>query len=149
MNPTTQEAIAAASDTNADMALSDITANTVNQADVLTYHDKASEDGKTAINDAEKANSLKRERDSSENDAEGVADDLTKRLKTKDLDFTNARFQPVVFGNRRQAVCEAVTYYNAYNSSLYTQDGVARGLYLDKEARPQDVFKAEVIISTM
>lgn len=141
---------------NNNMALADITTNAVNNAVVATSGDKVIEGGKPTIAEPEKSNKLKRERDTSEDDSENVTDDSTKRMKTfdvagtvKDLDFVNAPSQPIVFGFRRAAVCESLPYYNAYNSSLYTQNGVARGIFLDKEARNHDVFKAEVLITTM
>lgn len=120
-----------------------------NNAVVLPYRTKVNKDGQTTVDEVETTNSLKRARGTSEDNSESVSDESAKRIKTKTLDFATAPIEPIVFGNRRQAVCESVTYYNAYSSSLYTQNGVARGLYLDKEARPQDVFKAQVIITTM
>lgn len=74
-----------------------------------------------------------------------------KRIKIFDIRATTKDFEigPKVFGIRRQAVCESLPYFNSYNSSLYTQNGVARGFYMNKEARAHDIFKAQVIISNM
>lgn len=76
---------------------------------------------------------------------------IAKRIKIFDIRRSTKDLEtgPKVFGIRRQAVCESLPYFNSYNSSLYTQNGIARGFYMNKEARAHDIFKAQVIISNM
>ena len=57
--------------------------------------------------------------------------------------------QPKVWAIRRQGLCEALPYYNAYKGSLHTTDNVAQGVYIDAQSRDHDIFKAQVIITTV
>lgn len=85
---------------------------------------------------------------------EPAEESTCKRIKTSDVpgiveDLEKKLSRPIIFGIRRQAVCESLPYFNSYNSSLYTQNSVARGFYMNKEARSQDKFSAQVIITNM
>jgi hypothetical protein len=85
-------------------------------------------------------------------DSEANGEETTKRACTgekMDVDNVASKPQPEVGAYRRQALCEAVPYYNSYKASLYTYHGVAYGCLIDSGARAMDVFSAQVIITTV
>lgn len=51
------------------------------------------------------------------------------------------------FVQSRQALCEALPYYRAYQSGPYHTDGVCRGSLLDKAGGDRDYLGAEVAIT--
>jgi hypothetical protein len=57
--------------------------------------------------------------------------------------------RPEVWSNKRGGLCEALDYYNAYKGSIYTSGRIVRGVLLDGEADPLDVFSAQVMIASM
>ena len=57
--------------------------------------------------------------------------------------------QPEVWASKRQQLCEALPYYNAYQSGAYTHDGIARSILIDKEVSVRDKFDEEVVITSV
>jgi hypothetical protein len=55
--------------------------------------------------------------------------------------------QPLVWANKRQPLCDAVTYYNALQSAAYTSGGIVHGFLCDKEVGPRDKFDNEIMIT--
>lgn len=55
--------------------------------------------------------------------------------------------QPPVWADGRQALCETLPYYRAYQSAGYTSGGLAYAFYFDKEGHDRDYFDSNVIIS--
>ncbi|KAK4240107.1 hypothetical protein C8A03DRAFT_13524 [Achaetomium macrosporum] len=62
---------------------------------------------------------------------------------------TPAPGEPLVWANGRGSLCEALPYFKAHKSSLYSVDKVAQGILIDYEVDPLDVFGEEVIITSM
>ncbi len=69
-----------------------------------------------------------------------------------DLDSVDPRpsppLKPEVYSHFRQALCEALPYYEAYQGSCYSTDLKARGYLIDKECEIRDYLGSQVIIST-
>ncbi|KXX72819.1 hypothetical protein MMYC01_210501 [Madurella mycetomatis] len=63
------------------------------------------------------------------------------------------RSEPVgklqVCANGRGSLCEALPYFRAYKKSLHSADVVAKGFLIDQEVEYEDVFGAQVIISSV
>jgi hypothetical protein len=55
--------------------------------------------------------------------------------------------QPKVHANTRQAACEALPWFKAYQSAAYTHKGVVYGLLCDKEVGPRDKFDDSIIVT--
>ena len=131
---------------NNTMPLSDIPDNTVDSSVVAACGVENIKSTVNSIADTKDTNHLKRERDDG---TEDVTDDSAKRTCTDAVGVTESHSGPEVFARSRMALCESVPYYRAYKSSLYTQKCVARGFYMDGAARDQDIFKAQVVISSV
>lgn len=54
---------------------------------------------------------------------------------------------PPAWAKTRQALCETLPYYRAYQSGPYHHDGRVYGLLIDKEGSSRDIFNEEVIIT--
>jgi hypothetical protein len=57
--------------------------------------------------------------------------------------------QPIVWANKRQQLCETVPYYNAYQGSAYTNQGIVYAVLVDKEVSVRDKFEEEIIITSL
>jgi hypothetical protein len=57
--------------------------------------------------------------------------------------------QPEVWAFKRQQLCEALPYYNAYQSGAYTHDNIARAILIDKEVSIRDKFDEEIVITSV
>ncbi|RDL41607.1 uncharacterized protein BP5553_01586 [Venustampulla echinocandica] len=55
--------------------------------------------------------------------------------------------QPQVWADKRQQLCQALPYYNAYQSGAHTSEGYVLGFLCDKEVGKHDKFDDEIIIS--
>ena len=55
--------------------------------------------------------------------------------------------EPPVWADKRQQLCEVLSYYRAYQSGVYQSAGIIYGMLIDAESRPYDVFNEEVIIT--
>ncbi|KAK7511804.1 uncharacterized protein IWZ02DRAFT_385467, partial [Phyllosticta citriasiana] len=55
--------------------------------------------------------------------------------------------EPEVWADGRQALCETLPYYHAYQSGGYVTGGFAYGFMVDKESSPRDYMDSEVLIS--
>ncbi|KAH8886697.1 hypothetical protein GQ53DRAFT_599597, partial [Thozetella sp. PMI_491] len=55
---------------------------------------------------------------------------------------------PEVYSRYRQALCEALPYFNAYQSSLYSSHCRVRGFLVDKETEARDYLGSQVIITS-
>ena len=56
--------------------------------------------------------------------------------------------KPEIWAHKRQQLCEALTFYKAYSSSIYTHNKIALGALIDKEVSLRDRFETEVIITS-
>jgi hypothetical protein len=56
---------------------------------------------------------------------------------------------PAVWAKRRHALCETLPYFAAYNGSLYSNNKIAKGFLIDKEARTRDHLGGRVIVTTL
>ncbi|KAK4137082.1 hypothetical protein BT67DRAFT_448305 [Trichocladium antarcticum] len=57
--------------------------------------------------------------------------------------------QPLVWAKGRGALCEALPYFHAFQSSLYSSGLNALGFLIDQETDQRDVFSEQVIISSI
>lgn len=57
--------------------------------------------------------------------------------------------RPPVLSGTRQALCETLPWFKAYQSSAYTHAGLVYGVLFDGGVSPRDHFDGAVIISTM
>jgi hypothetical protein len=57
--------------------------------------------------------------------------------------------KPLVWANGRGALCEALPYFRAHKGSLHTANVVAQGFLVDQEVDYNDIFGAQVIISSV
>ncbi len=55
--------------------------------------------------------------------------------------------QPLVWADQRQALCETLPYYRAYQSGAYTTDGLGYGFLLDKDCGERAYMDEEVVIT--
>ena len=91
-----------------------------------------------------------------QNDNDGQATGSNGKRIKKDVTPTDpepdkkSTHEPEVWSMTRMALCETLPeWYRSYNSSLYMQDLVARGLYIDSGAHDHDIFQAQVIVCSM
>ncbi len=56
---------------------------------------------------------------------------------------------PVVWSERRAALCDALPYFRAHQGSLHTNDGLAISMFIDSKVGDHDIFSSQIIISTM
>ncbi|KAI9711536.1 MAG: hypothetical protein M1820_002100 [Bogoriella megaspora] len=54
--------------------------------------------------------------------------------------------QPLVWADGRQALCETLPYYRAYQSGGYCSNGIAYAFMFDKESHPRDYMDSDVVI---
>lgn len=57
--------------------------------------------------------------------------------------------QPLVWAEKRGALCEALPYFRAYQGSLHSAGVIALGFLMDQEVDQGDVFGAQVVISSV
>jgi len=62
---------------------------------------------------------------------------------------SEAKQRPTVWANRRQALCESVPYFRSLQASVHSNELIAKGVLIDKECRAHDIFRAQVIITTV
>ena len=55
--------------------------------------------------------------------------------------------QPLVWAEQRQALCETLPYYRAYQSGAYTTEGLGYGFLLDKDCGERAYMDEEVVIT--
>ena len=55
--------------------------------------------------------------------------------------------QPLVWAEQRQALCETLPYYRAFQSGAYTNDGLGYGFLLDKDCGERAYMDEEVVIT--
>lgn len=55
--------------------------------------------------------------------------------------------QPLVWAEERQALCETLPYYRAYQSGAYTTEGLAFGFLLDKDCGERAYMDEEIVIT--
>lgn len=55
--------------------------------------------------------------------------------------------QPLVWAEQRQALCETLPYYRAFQSGAYTVDGLGYGFLLDKDCGERAYMDEEVVIT--
>jgi len=55
--------------------------------------------------------------------------------------------QPPVWAEKRQQLCDTVSYYKAHQSGPYTRDNTVYGQLIDKEGEALDVFNDQVVIT--
>ena len=55
--------------------------------------------------------------------------------------------QPLVWAEERQALCETLPYYRAYQSGAYTTEGLALGFLLDKDCGERAYMDEQVVIT--
>ena len=81
----------------------------------------------------------------------------TTPMKPKVLNFTEIEApedhrpqphgQPLVWAEQRQALCETLPYYRAYQSGAYTTEGLGYGFLLDKDCGERAYMDEEVVIT--
>ncbi|KAF2807172.1 uncharacterized protein BDZ99DRAFT_365145, partial [Mytilinidion resinicola] len=54
---------------------------------------------------------------------------------------------PLVWADGRQALCETLPYYRAYQSGGYCTDGLARAFMFDSNSHPRDYMDQNVVVS--
>lgn len=57
--------------------------------------------------------------------------------------------RPSIWADNRQALCDALPYYKAHESSLYSAKKIAKGVLVGKQATIRDLLSPEVIITTV
>jgi hypothetical protein len=131
---------------NTDSKITD----TISSEVIATCDAKVLDDGKPVVAELEKYHALKRELDHGEGDCgDNNGGPVPKRTCTEVAELSESQSGLEVFARSRMALCESLPYYRAYKSSLYTQDCIARGFYMDAAARDHDIFRAQVIISSV
>lgn len=55
--------------------------------------------------------------------------------------------EPLVWAEQRQALCETLPYYRAYQSGAYTTEGLGYGFLLDKDCGERAYMDEEVVIT--
>ena len=55
--------------------------------------------------------------------------------------------QPLVWADQRQALCETLPYYRAFQSGAYTNGGIAYGFLLDRDCGERAYMDEEVVIT--
>jgi hypothetical protein len=55
--------------------------------------------------------------------------------------------KPAVWSENRQGLCEALPYYNAYQSGAYTNGGMVYGFLCDGEVGDRDYFGNHIMIA--
>ncbi|KAE9365208.1 hypothetical protein N431DRAFT_420140 [Stipitochalara longipes BDJ] len=55
--------------------------------------------------------------------------------------------QPLVWSEKRQGLCEALPYYNAYQSGAYTNGKIVKGFLCDGEVGDRDYFGDQIMIA--
>lgn len=55
--------------------------------------------------------------------------------------------QPLVWAEERQALCETLPYYRAYQSGAYTTEGLAFGFLLDKDCGERAYMDEDIVIT--
>lgn len=55
--------------------------------------------------------------------------------------------KPNIWANQRQALCEALPYYRAYQSGAYQNGGIIYGLMCDQETDPRDKLDDQILIT--
>jgi hypothetical protein len=63
------------------------------------------------------------------------------------LDKPEAFGEPPIWADKRQALCETLPYYRAYQSGAYTSHSLVYGFLYDKEVGARDVFTDQVYIA--
>jgi len=67
--------------------------------------------------------------------------------KNKENDFPEPYGQPPVWSEGRQGLCEALPYFNSYQSGTRRGHGMIHGFLIDGEVGDRDHFEDQVIIA--